>query len=304
VARRNRAQSFLAWLPQAALIGLARALPYRARLAFASAVARALVALVPDLRRRVEGNLRLVFPDMPAAERRRIRSAMADSFGRTMIEVMTRRAFQARRAWTGPTGPGWDALQAARREGRGALLVSGHFGQWEAVRAALMANGIESGAMIRPVKNPFLNADYLANVEAGGRPVIGRDGAGIRELVRHLRRGGVMAILMDQYTKRGAPIDFLGHPAPSGTAIAELAIKYRLPMIPVYGTRQPDGLHVAVEFEAPIPPGTAVEMTQAAADSLAARVRADPGQYYWLHRRWVKRFDPPAPAAADDRPSR
>ena len=86
-------------------------------------------------------------------------------------------------------------------------------------------------------------------------------------------------------------IDFLGHPAPSGTAIAELAIKYRLPMIPVYGTRQPDGLHVAVEFEAPIPPGTAEAMTQAAADSLAARVRAHPGQYYWLHRRWVKRFD-------------
>ena len=47
-------------------------------------------------------------------------------------------------------------------------------------------------------------------------------------------------------------------------------------MIPVYGTRQPDGLHVAVEFEAPIPPGTAEAMTQAAADSLAARVRAHP----------------------------
>ena len=242
MARRSKALSFLTWLPQGALIGLARALPYRARLAFASGFARALVAVVPDLRNRVEGNLRLVFPDMPAAERRRIRSAMASSFGRTMIEVMTRRAFQARHAWTGPTGPGWDALQAALAEGRGALLVSGHFGQWEAVRAALMANGIESGAMIRPVKNPFLNADYLANVEAGGKPVIGRDGAGIRELVRHLRGGGVMAVLLDQYTKRGAPIDFLGHPAPSGTAIAELAIKYRLPMIPVYGTRQPDGL--------------------------------------------------------------
>ena len=106
--------------------------------------------------------------------------------------------------------------------------------------------------------------------------------------IRHLKGGGVMAVLLDQYTKRGAPIDFLGHPAPSGTAIAELAIKYRLPMIPVYGTRQPDGLQVTVEFEAPISPGTAEAMTQAAADSLAARVRAHPGQYYWLHRRWTK----------------
>ncbi len=260
------------------------------RLAFASGFARALVGLVPDLRRRVEGNLGLIFPDMPPDERRRIRSAMADSFGRTMIEVMTRQAFQARHAWTGPAGPGWEALKAARAQGRGALLVSGHFGQWEAARAALLAEGIELGAMIRPVKNPFLNSDYLANVEAGGQPVIGRDGAGIRELVRHLRGGGIMAVLLDQYTKRGAPVDFLGHPAPSGLAIAELAIKYRLPMIPVYGPRQPDGLSVAVEFEAPIRPGTALEMTQAAADSLAARVRRTPGQYYWLHRRWVKAF--------------
>jgi KDO2-lipid IV(A) lauroyltransferase len=288
MARHSEALSLLAYLPQGLLIGIARILPYRARLAFAAGFARTLVAAVPDLRRRVEGNLRLIFPDMPEPERRRIRGAMASSFGRTMIEVMTRRAFQAHGAWSGPSGPGWEALKAAQAEGRGALLVSGHFGQWEAVRAALKAQGIESGAMIRPVKNPWLNRDYLANVEAGGRPVIGRDGAGLRELVRHLRRGGVMAILLDQNTRRGLPIDFLGHPAPSGTFAAELALKHGLPMIPVYGTRQPDGLHVAVEFEAPIPPGTPEAMTQAAADSLAARVRAHPEQYYWLHRRWKK----------------
>jgi Kdo2-lipid IVA lauroyltransferase/acyltransferase len=281
-------RSFLAFLPQAALLGIARLLPYRARLAFGSLIARLLVGLLPEMRARVDKNLRLVFPDMAPAERDRIRAASADSFGRTMIEVMTRRAFQARGAWTGPTGPGWDALQAAVAEGRGALLVSGHFGQWEAVRAALMAQGIESGALIRTVKNPWLNRDYLACVEAGGRPVLGRDNAGLRELVRHLRGGGVMAVLLDQYTKRGLEVDFLGRPAPTGTMIAELALKYRLPMIPVYGTRQPDGLHVAVDFEAPIPPTTAAAMTRAAADSLAARIRTHPEQYFWLHQRWIK----------------
>jgi KDO2-lipid IV(A) lauroyltransferase len=286
----GRGLSYLAWLPQAAFLAVARALPARARLAFASGFTRALVLVLPDLRNRVEHNLRLIFPEMPAERRRRIRSGMADSFGRTMIEVMTRADFQRRAAWTGPDGPGWTALQAAQAAGKGALLVSGHFGQWEAVRGSLMARGIESGAMIRPVKNPFLNRDYLACVEAGGRPVVGRDGAGLRELVRHIRKGGVMSILVDQYVQGGHPIDFLGHPAPTGLTIAELALRYGVPMIPVYGTRQPDGLTVAVEFEAPIPPTDAVTMTQAAADSLAARVRAHPEQYYWLHRRWVKRF--------------
>ncbi len=288
--RRSPVLSFLAWLPQAALLGLARALPPRARLGFAAGFARLLVALVPDMRRRVEGNLALIFPDMTAAERRRIRNASAGSFGRTMIEVMTRRDFQARADWTGPTGPGLAALMEARAAGKGAILVSGHFGQWEAVRASLAAIGIESGALYRPVKNPRLERDYLANIQAGGMPVLGRDSSGVRQLVRTLRGGGVMAILLDQYTKGGAPIDFLGHPAPTGTVIAELALKYGLPMIPVYGTRGPDGVHVTVDFEAPIPPTTALAMTQAAADSLAARIRADPEQYFWLHRRWVKRF--------------
>ncbi|MFO1106482.1 MAG: lysophospholipid acyltransferase family protein [Amaricoccus sp.] len=290
MAKHSRTASFLAWLPQAALLGLARALPARARLAFAGWFARTAVAAVPSLRARVEGNLRLIFPAMAEAERRAIRRLMAESFGRTMIEVMTRQDFQARADWTGPLGPGWEALKAAQAEGRGALLVSGHFGQWEAVRGALMAQGITAGALIRPVKNPFLNRDYLACVEAGGTPVVGRDSGGLREIVRHVRGGGVMAILADQYTKRGAEITFMGRPAPTGTFVAELARKYDLPMIPVYGTRAADGIHVTVEFEPPIPPGDPVAMTQAAADSLSARIRAHPEQYFWLHRRWVKRF--------------
>src|SRR5687768_10925485 len=123
MGRRSPVLSYLAWLPQAALLAVARRLPARARLAFASGVTRLLVAVVPDMRRRVDANLRLIYPDMAEPERRRIRAAMANSFGRTMIEVMTRRDFQARGDWTGPAGPGWDAFRAARAEGRGALLV-------------------------------------------------------------------------------------------------------------------------------------------------------------------------------------
>lgn len=178
--------------------------------------------------------------------------------------------------------------------GKGVFLVSGHFGQWEAVRGLLLSRGIQSGAIFRPIKNPFLNADYTASLEAGGKPMVDRDNAGLREMIKHVRKAGVMSILMDQYTKRGTEIDFLGHPAPSGTMIAELAVKYDLPMIPAYGTRQPDGT-IKVEFEAPIARGTAIEMTQAAADSLSARVRATPGQWFWLHRRWIKVFPGQAP---------
>jgi KDO2-lipid IV(A) lauroyltransferase len=292
MARPRRSfADFLAYLPQAALLGLARALPYRARLGFASRFLRAAVALVPDLRRRVDNNLKLIFPEMPAEERRRIRRGMADSFGRTLIETVTVPAFHARAAWSEPSGPGWEPFLATRAAGKGALLVSGHFGQWEAVRGMLKARGIEAGALYRPVKNPWLQDMYFEQMSLSGAPLFPRSRQGMRELVRHLKAGGVVCVLLDQFVQGGKPVDFLGHPAPTGTAIAELALRFDVPMIPAYGTRQPDGLHVAIDFEPPLARTTADEMTQAAADSLAARVRAHPEQYYWLHRRWVKRFD-------------
>jgi len=253
-------------------------------------VLRTAVAVVPDLRGRVDNNLGLIFPDMPAAERARIRRGMADSFGRTLIETVTVPQFHARAAWSEPSGPGWEPFLAAHAEGRGALLVSGHFGQWEAVRGMLKARGIEAGALYRPVKNPHLQAMYFEQMSLSGAPLFPRSRQGMRELVRHLKSGGVVCVLLDQYVQGGRPIEFLGHPAPTGLAIAELAVRFDVPMIPAYGTREPDGLHVRIDFEPPLPRTSAEAMTQAAADSLSARVLARPEQYYWLHRRWIKQF--------------
>jgi KDO2-lipid IV(A) lauroyltransferase len=288
--RRPRAAETLAYGPQMLGLGILRTLPHGARLRLGAALMRSALLVVPDLRARIDGNLALVFPEMPAPERLALRRAAVGNIGRTLIETMDSNAFQRRAPWSEPRGPGWPALQEAIAAGKGAILVSGHFGQWEAVRGALKARGIVCGALYRPLKNPLLEPYYLANLRAPGEPIISRDNRGLRELVRHVRGGGLVAVLLDQYVQRGATIDFLGHPAPTGTFIAEVALKYGVPMMPAYGTRRPDGVHIDIDFEAPIPPTDPQRMTQATADSLAARIRAHPAQYYWLHRRWVKRF--------------
>ncbi len=124
-----------------------------------------------------------------------------------------------------------------------------------------------------------------------------KGGRGLRGLIAHLNRGGRVAILTDQFDRRAALFDFLGKPAPTVTIAADLALKIGAPLIPGYGIREADGLHVAVHLEAPVPHTTAAEMTQAVNDSLAARVRAHPGQYLWLHRRWTKDLPDPDEAA-------
>ena len=287
-------RSRAATLPARALIALAQHLPYRMRLAFGSALLRGAVALVPRLRARVENNLRLIFPEMPAGERRRIRRAMADNFGRTFTEILSNPSFHGRGYWIPPEpGPGTEAILHAAREGSGAVLVTGHFGQWEAGRAWMKSSGIACAGVYRPLDEPELNAIYLENLEFGGTPIFPKSRRGVRGIVAHVARGGIVAILTDQFERRGAPLDFIGHPAPTALVPAELAFRSKLPLVPIYGIRQPDGLHVQVVVEPPIPHSTVPEMMQAVNDSLAAQVRAHPGQYYWLHRRWVKRFAAP-----------
>jgi len=280
-------------LSQRALLAVGQRLPYRARLTFASGLMRAAVAGSAKLRGRVDANLRLVLPALSTHERLALRSAMADNFGRTFAEILGNADFHNQGFWLAPeSGPGVDAIVAAASLGTGAVLVTGHFGQWEAGRAWMRSQDIVCAGIYRPVRDPELNAVYVENLEFGGTPIFRRDRRGVRGVVGHVARGGIVAILTDQYRRDAATLDFIGQPAPTALLPAELALKFHVPLIPIYGIRQPDGLHVQVVVEAPIPRGTAEDMMQDVNDSLAARVREHPGQYYWLHRRWLKTIAP------------
>lgn len=281
----------LAYAPVALLIGVSRLLPWRARLNLGAWIGRMAVTRVPRLRRRIEANLRHVLPDLTAAERARVARETGDTFGRTFTEILANPAFHARRAWTGPTGDGVAAVEAAA--GTGAVLVTGHFGQWEAGRAWMKSIGITCAGVYRPADNPHLEAVYRRNLEAGGTPIFTKNARGVRGMIRHLSKGGVVAILNDQYDRRAERFDFVGRTAPTATIAADLALKFGLPLIPIYGIRDPDGEHVAVVVEAPIPHSDAATMTQAVNDSLSAMIRAHPGQYYWMHRRWEKNLPDP-----------
>ncbi len=272
------------------LIGGMNLLPYRGRLALAGALGRAAVTRLPRLMRRVNGNLLHVLPDLSDAERREVAREVGDTFGRTFFEILNNAAFHGHGAWSAPSGPGVDAVRTAAREGTGAVLVTGHFGQWEAVRAWLKSEDINCGAIYRPTDNPAINARYLANLEYGGTPIFPKSRRGFRSLVSHLGRGNFVAILTDQYEKRARRIDFVGQPAPTSFVAADLALKFGVPLIPAYGIRDADREHVTLAVEPPIAHSTSAQMMEAVNDSLASRIRAHPGQYYWLHRRWEKQL--------------
>ncbi len=276
----------LRYLPLWSMLTVYRWRAFDARARALGTATGAVMRWFPPAFRRCDRDIRRVFPDMPRRRRRILARDMGRNMGRTLFEIYHAAEFQTRQDRFTVSGPGLDALVAARAAGTGALVVSGHFGQWDAVRAVLKARGMETGAVYRRQANRHYQRRLLAGIEQGGLPILETGRAGTANLVRHLRGGGFAAILLDEKYAGGEPVTFLGHPALTSVAAARLALKYGLPMIPAYGTRIGDGTSFAVEFEAPIPHGDPLEMTRAANASLEARVRARPDQWYWLLRRW------------------
>jgi KDO2-lipid IV(A) lauroyltransferase len=282
----QRRLDYLANIVLRGVIGLALALPYSLRIPFVGWLTRALIAPLAGYRRRARNNLAMIMPDLPEADRNRIADEACDNAGRTLIENYSSRQLMARMAGKPIVGDGLAVLEAARAAGRPAILVSGHFGNYEAARAALVARGYKIGGLYRPMANAFFNEHYVKTMEAFGGPVFPQGPRGTAGFVRHLKAGGQLVLLFDQFVIEAAPMDFMGKPAHTATSAAELSLRYKADLIPFYATRDPNGLDFAIELEAPIPPSDPVTMTMALNRSLEARIRAHPGQWFWIHRRW------------------
>lgn len=270
-----------------ALIWVLLQLPYHVRVPLCGWVMSRLIAPIAGYRARVRENLALILPDLPQSEVTRLIRAVPDNVGRTIIEIYSGAEFTARAG--NPEGPGVAALDAAHATGRPVILVTGHFGNYDASRAALIARGFRVGALYRPMKNAFFNAHYVAAISRIGTPLFPRGRAGLSDMVRHLKSGGMLGLVIDQHMNHGADLTFFGVAAQTALSAAELALKYDALLVPTYAIRQPDGLHFQIVVEAPIAHGTPEAMTQALNDSLETLVRQHLDQWFWIHRRWKPR---------------
>jgi KDO2-lipid IV(A) lauroyltransferase len=269
-----------------ALIALLHVLPWRARIRVCGWLFAHVLGPVGGYRRRAEEGLALIFPDMPRRARRRIATACLDNVGRTVIENYSPDDQLRDTATLQPTGPGWSAIEAARRAGRPIVFVSAHFGNWQAARAALNQRGYDIGGLYRPFNNPYMNAHYVESIERVGGRAYARSRRGLAAFVRTLRDGGQAAMMLDQHVTDGTVLDFLGQPAATSLSAAEMALRHDALLVPIYGRRLADGLSFEMIVEAPVPHGDPAAMTQALNDSLAARIRETPAQWFWMHRRW------------------
>ena len=185
-----------------------------------------------------------------------------------------------------------------QRSGRGIVILTGHFGNWEMMGAyAAKVLGANLGVIARRLSNPYL--DRLTNRlrQRIGMKVFLR-GEGARSFYRHLMDGGVLAILADQDIRRldGIFVDFFGRPAHTLTGPAELILRSGSPWFYAVLVRQPDGRSHQLYWEGPLAVpegddhGTKVRrLVEDYTYRMEEMIRRHPDQWMWMHNRWRRK---------------
>lgn len=268
------------------LIWLLLRLPYTWRVPLCGWFLGRVFAPIAGYDRRIRENLARILPDLPEEEVKRLTRAVPNNVGRTVIEMYSGEDLIERAMKHPLSGPGLAALDKAVAEKRPIIVVSGHFGNHDAGRAALIRRGYPFGGLYLPMKNPYFNEHYVQAISKLGTPLFPRDKRGLSDMIRFLRGGGMLGLLIDQHMSHGARLSFFGHDAMTALSAAEMAIRYTAEVFPIYAIRLENGLDFRIVVEEPIPHGTPEAMTQALNDSLETLVRQHLDQWLWIHRRW------------------
>ncbi|MFC7475528.1 lysophospholipid acyltransferase family protein [Dankookia sp. GCM10030260] len=273
-----------------AVLALARWLgPVRASDA-GGALGRWLGPLLP-VSRIARANLALALPERDAAARALILRGMWDNLGRTVGELPHLPAMR----WE---IVGVEHLAPLAADGGPAILVSGHLGNWEVLPPALERLGIRMGSVYRAADNPAVDAlvnGLRARAVAGkALPLFPKGAQGARAALKFLSQGGVLGLLADQKLNDGIAVPLLGAPAMTAPAPAQLALRFRCPVIPGRVQRLgPCRFRLMVDPPLALPVGedrqAAIRaLTLAINDRISAWIRERPEEWLWLHRRWPK----------------
>jgi len=265
----------------------------------ASAIAGGLMRMLgPRLRTlsmRAESNLTKAFPDWTQAQINETTKQVWENLGRTAAEFTHLEKFRAFETGGRVSVTGLDQLKRIIASKQPAIFVSGHFANWEIIPATLHRAGLQYGFVYRAANNPLV--DELIIHKRGdvmSRLQIPKGKRGGRALMEAIKSGRSLAMLVDQKLNDGISVPFMGRPAMTAPAAARLALKFGLPVIPVSNERRPDAqfhvtIHEAIDFTPAGDMQTDVyALTKKINEALERDIRARPGQWLWLHRRWPK----------------
>jgi KDO2-lipid IV(A) lauroyltransferase len=254
--------------------------------------------LLPFRRRLVLENLRRVFGEtLPETEIRRLAQAFYAHFVRFIIEFLRLpwMSDARRKAWIRVEN--MESPIRAHDQGKGLLLLTGHFGNWEVATVAGIGQFSQYKGLFhfvrRPLKPWLLNELVTRRFKRAGFGTLAKRGS-LDAILDLLAAGAIIVYVFDQHAggREGVVVDFLGHPAGTFKSMAILAMSTGAAVVPASSWREPDGTHV-LRFEEALPliecedASEAIRLnTRAYNAALERMMLRHPEQWIWMHRRW------------------
>jgi KDO2-lipid IV(A) lauroyltransferase len=223
----------------------------------------------------------------------RIISQVYSHFGRALVEFI-RLPKMCGRLDEIVTVKGEENLKYALSLGRGVIILSAHIGCWEYAAALVAKHGIPINVIGADQRDDRITNTIASLREQAGVKPIGK-GIDLRGAVNCLRKGEVLAVLLDQDARDAGVISpFLGSPASTPVGPIKLAQKFGSPVVPVHIVREPDGIHMIMTVEPPLegrcgrPFGEDIQHAVDSCNEVISRwIRETPGQWLWLYPRWA-----------------
>jgi KDO2-lipid IV(A) lauroyltransferase len=264
-----------------------RVLPIDAASAAGGWVGRTFGPLLP-VTRRARRNLARAMPELPAAEVDRIVRAMWEHLGRVFAEL-PRIEHIARSRVELINGEAFDCLRGERRSG---IIFSGHIGNWELAPHVMEDHGVGSALVYRMPNNPIV-ANLLRRARRRPHELqLAKGSAGARGALETLRSGRHLSLLIDQKMNDGIPVPFFGRDAMTAPGMAQLALRFECPIVPLRVERL-SGCHFRVSVYPPLQVHATGDraadvrsIATAANALLESWIRERPEQWLWVHRRW------------------
>jgi len=268
---------------------LAARLPWRLQRWLGSGIGALAMRLSADRREAARTNLRLCFPEMDERAREAL---LRDSFRDLGIGL-----FEFARAWWGSVAPmrrtvrieGVEAIEAIRAQGRGVLLVSGHFMTLE-ICGRLMCDRLPLAGMYRRHRGPVMEWAVKRGRLRYATAMFAN--AELRPAMRHLKQGGMLWYAPDQDMRGKETVfaPFFGVPAATITATHQFARLTGCAVVPFHHRRE--GADYVLRLGAPLEDFPSADPTLDSTrvnGAIEAMVREAPSQYLWIHRRFKRR---------------
>lgn len=183
-------------------------------------------------------------------------------------------------------------IENALSLGNGAIILTGHFGNWELLAASISKKIAPLTPIVRELRSPKLNELVTKYRKEAGYSTIDRN-TGIRDALRCLKSNNLLGIVADvDTTVNGVFVDFFGRPAYTPYSPIAFALKTGAAILPSFIIRQPDGSHHAI-IEPPMilrqtdeKEKDLIENTQKFTKIIETYIRKYPEQWIWMHERW------------------